>query len=148
MAHGRKRSFIAGVFTGALLVVLTAAASIYAFGITFGPPGYPHFTEASARKATLDWARLSAFPPGAKSFVITTEGGMFTRAFRVSFFGDPSAIERWVRSCPGIADSKTVKTTAPDGTITFQIPAGDGAAFAELVHHPSRGTVQVYTYWS
>jgi hypothetical protein len=148
MAHGRKRSFIVGVMTGAVLLAATAFASIYALGITFGPPGYPHCTEASARAATLEWARLSPFPTEAHSFVISTAGNMFTRSFRVSFFGDPKVIERWVASCPGITDPKTTQSTSPDGTITYEIAAGGGAAFAELIHHPLRGTVQIRTYWS
>jgi hypothetical protein len=148
MAHGKKRAFIAGVFTGALFFVLIAAALIYKFGDTLGPRGYPYFTESSARQATLNWARLNPFPPDATSFTITTEGGLFTRAFRVSFFGEPAVIQAWVSACPGIMDKKTISRTAPDGTVTFEIVPGGGAVYAELVYHPLRGTVQIYTYWS
>ena len=85
---------------------------------------------------------------GGKSFTIVTSGNLFTREFRVSFFGDPNAISAWIHNCPGIADPKTKTNKAADGTIAYEIPAGGGAAFAELIHHPLRGTVSIRTYWS
>lgn len=148
MAHGRKRSFIGGVLAGTVLTLVSLAALIYGLDITFGPPGYPHFTERSAREAVIEWARVSDFPNEAESFCITTKGNMFTRQFRVTFFGDPKAIAAWVRSCPGISDPKTAQEKADDGSIRYEIKTGGGAAFAELVHHPERGTVIIDTYWS
>ena len=148
MAHGRKRSFIGGVIAGIVLTAVGSLTLIYCLDITFGPPGYPHFTEKSARSATIEWARLNSFPAEAQSFTIVTGGGMFTREFRVSFFGEPSVISRWVASCPGVSDPKTTRTESRDGSVTFEIPAGGGAAFAELIHHPARGTISIRTYWS
>jgi len=148
MAHGRKRSFIGGVVTGGALTVVFSLALIIGLDISFGPPGYPHFSEKSARTSTIEWARLSPFPAEAKSFTIVTGGGMFTREFRVSFFGDPASIADWVRSCPGIADPKTTKTESPDGGVIYKIPAGGGALFAELIHYPNRGTILIRTSWS
>lgn len=148
MAHGRKRSFIGGMAVGFAFALVSLAALIYGLDITFGPPGYPHFTEKSAREAVIEWARVSDFPKEAESFSITTQGGMFTRQFRVSFFGEPKAISDWVRRCPGISDPKTTQEKADDGTITYEISTGGGAAFAELIHHPIRGTVVIRTYWS
>lgn len=130
------------------MTVICALALIYLLGISFGPPGYPHFNEQSARATTMEWARLSPFPEEAQSFTIVTGGGMFTREFRVSFFGEPTVIATWVRSCPGVADPKTTRTEAPDGSITFEMQGGGGALYAELVHHPARGTISVRTYWS
>jgi len=148
MAYGRKRSFIGGVVAGGALTVACSVALIIGLDITFGPPGYPHFTEKSARSATIEWARLSPFPAGAQSFTIVTGGSMFTREFRVSFFGDPPTIAGWVRNCPGIADPKTTRTESLDGGVTYEIPAGGGAVFAELIHYPNRGTISIRTYWS
>lgn len=148
MAHGRKRSFIGGVIAGMALALVSLAALIYGLDITLGPPGYPHFMEKSARKTVIEWARLSDFPKEAESFSITTQGGMFTREFRVTFFGEPKAISDWVSRCPGIADPKTTQEKAADGTLTYKISTGEGAAFAELIHHPIRGTVVIRTYWS
>ncbi|MBV6499413.1 MAG: hypothetical protein CJBNEKGG_01869 [Prosthecobacter sp.] len=142
------RSFIGGVIAGVALTVVGTLALIYGLDITFGPPGYPHFTEKSARTAIIEWARLSPFPVEAQNFTIVAGGGMFTREFRVSFFGDSTAIAAWVRSCPGIADPKTARAESPDGSVTFEIPAGGGAVFAELIHHPVRGTICIRTYWS
>jgi hypothetical protein len=75
MAHGRKRSFIGGVIAGAALTLVSLAGLVYGLDITFGPPGYPHFTEKSAREAVIAWARVSDFPKEAESFSITTQGG-------------------------------------------------------------------------
>ena len=36
-------------------------------------------------RLTLTWGRLAPLPAAAKDFTITKEGGLFTRAFRVSF---------------------------------------------------------------
>ncbi|MCX6857441.1 MAG: hypothetical protein NTV80_21330 [Verrucomicrobia bacterium] len=148
MAHGKNRSFIGGVVVGIGLTVASSLALIYGLDVTFGPPGYPHFTAKSARTATIEWARLSPFPEKAESFTIVTGGGMFSREFRVSFFGNPQAIADWVQSCPGVTDPKTTKTEAPDGTITYEMLGGGGAEFAELIHHPTRGTISIRTYWS
>jgi hypothetical protein len=148
MAHGRKRSFIGGVVAGMALTLVSLVALIYGLDITFGPPGYPHFTERSAREAVIEWARVNDFPKEADSFCITTKGNMFTRQFRVTFFGEPKAIGDWVRGCPGIADPKTTQETSDDGTVTYEIRTGGGAAFAELIHHPIRGTVVIRTCWS
>lgn len=147
MAHGRTRSFFGGAFVGAVAVVLLAVATIYGLGLTFGPPGYPYFNEPSARAATLEWARLSPFPAGMKSFTIVTAGSMFTRQFQVAFFGEPAEIEAWVRSCPGVMDEKTQKETAADGTVIYTL-AVEGSGFAELKHHPLRGTIEITTSWS
>ena len=148
MSHGKKRSFIGGIVVGIALAIAGSFTLIYGLDMTFGPPGYPHFTEKSARTTTIEWARLRPFPVEAQSFTIVTGGGMFTREFRVSFFGDPTAITAWVAGCPGVADPKTTKTESPDGSVTYEISAGGGAAFAELIHHPARGTISIRTYWS
>lgn len=148
MAHGRRRSFIGGVIAGVTLIIVCALGLICITGVTFGPPGYPLFMEKSARESTVEWARLSMFPENAQSFTITTNGGMFTREFRVSFFGDPAEIASWVASCPGVSDPRTTKKESSDGSLVFEIPGGSGATFAQLIHHPVRGTVLIHTYWS
>ena len=130
MATGRKRSFIGGMAVGFAFTLISLAVLIYGLDITFGPPGYPHFTERSAREAVIKWSRVSDFPKDAESFSITTKGNMFTRQFRVSFFGEPKAISDWVRSCPGISDPKTTQEISDDGTVTYEIRTGGGAAFA------------------
>lgn len=148
MAHGRKRCFIGGALLGGVAAVGGLVILTLGIGITPGPPGYPYFTEPSARAATLEWARLSPFPTDVEGFTITTDGNMFTRGFRVTFFGNPSDIAKWVQSCPGVIDPKTEKTTAEDGTTTYEMRGGGGAVFAEVIHHPDRGTVIIRTYWS
>ena len=145
---GRKRFFFGGVLAGIVFTVMATLTVMYSLDITLGPPGYPHYSEKSARQATLEWARLTPFPLEIQSYTIVTSGSMFTRQFRVSFFGEPTLIDQWVQSCPGVMDAKTIKTESPDGTITYTIPAGGGAVRAVLTHHPVRGTISIIASWS
>lgn len=147
MAHGRKRSCLGGMLLGALLTVVLGGIAVWASGISVFEPGRPLFTE-NARSATWLWARLPALPAKAQGFKLTTEGGLFTRGFRVTFFGDPAMIEAWVKSCPGVTDPKCEPETLEHGGIRYTYPAGGGAMHAEIVHFPARGTVEIYTYWS
>ena len=102
----------------------------------------------SAMDAATDWARLAPLPDDARGVEVRTVGGPFTREFRVSFYGEPAAVAAWVESCPGIQDSETTTEAAADGTLIHSVPAGSGAVFAEIRHHPIRGTVEIRTYWS
>lgn len=147
MAHGRKRSCLGGMLLGALMTVVFTAIVVWASGITLFEPGRPLYM-ASAQAATWNWARLPASPAKAQGFKLTTEGGMFTRGFRVTFFGEPADIDAWVKSCPGVSDPKCVKEELPGGGTRYSYPAGGGAMYAEIVHFPNRGTVEIYTYWS
>ena len=147
MAHGRKRSFVVGLIVGGVLSSIVAVAGAVFAGLTLLPSGQTLFP-ASAKASTLEWARLSPLPNDAQSFTITTNGGLFSREFQASFFGEPSIIASWVQSCPGIKDPKCVKTIEPDGKIIYKISAGGGAMFAELIHYPARGTVSIRTFWS
>lgn len=150
MAHGRKRLFFSGLVLGGFLSLavlgLTVGGYVWAKGIPWAPPGYPLFAE-NAKECTLLWARLSPFPPEARSFTLTTSGGAFTRQFEARFFGEPQAVAAWVASCPGVKDPACVKWKEEDGTLIYKIVPGEGALLAELSHHPQRGTVSIRTYW-
>lgn len=148
MAQGRIRCFLGGFALGSGAVVVCAVAVIYGCGLTFGPPGYPWFNEPGGRKAVLEWARLQSFPERMKSFTIVTAGNMFTRKFEVAFYGEPAEIERWVRSRPGVKDERSKKEVQEEGTVIYEIVPGGGAGFAELRHHPQRGIIEIYAYWS
>jgi hypothetical protein len=147
MAHGRKRSCLGGMLLGALMTAVLAGIAVWVLGDALIEPGRP-LQIASAKAATWNWARLPALPAKTQSFKLTTEGNMFTRGFRVSFFGDPADIDAWVKSCPGVSDARCEKEELPGGGIRYIYPAGGGAMYAEIVHFPNRGTVEIYTYWS
>ena len=147
MAHGRKRSCIGGMLLGSIVIAMSAAIIIWASGITIFEPGRPLFMN-NAKETAREWARLPEFPATAKSFRITTDGGMFSRSFRVTFFGDPATVETWVKSSPGLKDPKCETETLEGGGIQYSYPAGGGAMYSEIVHFPARGTVEIYTYWS
>jgi len=147
MAHGRKRSFIGGLVLGWIsLGIIVSIAGVYYFE-TCVPSNHPIFP-VNARETIWRWARLAPLPSNAKGFSIETTGGMFTREFSASFFGEPEVVKDWVSSCPGILDTGCEKTQRHDGAVHYHIKAGDGAAWAELLHHPQRGTVAIRTYWS
>ncbi len=61
--------------------------------------------------ATLDWARLAPFPKSARD-VVTQEGNMFTRAFRVSFSAPKEDITRWVEESPGLREIEPDKESS------------------------------------
>jgi hypothetical protein len=147
MAHGRKRSCLGGMLLGIVIVIAAGILILLASDITMVEPGRPLFMN-NAKETAGEWARLPGFPPEAKSFEIITGGTMFTRSFRVTFFGDPADIDAWVKSCPGVSDPKCEKEELAGGGIRYRYPAGGGAMHAELIHFPTRGTVEVYTYWS
>lgn len=150
MAHGRKRSCLGGMLFGFLLVVPILVGGWYvlkSYGVTFIEADRPLFL-SSARQAVAEWGRLPPYPEGVKSFTITTSGNVFTRAFRVSFFGEPAAITEWIKTCPGVNDPQGTKEDVPGGGTRYTYPAAGGAAHAEILHFPERGTVEIYTYWS
>jgi hypothetical protein len=132
---------------GAVMSAVLAGIAVWMLSDTLFEPGRP-LDMASARTATWDWARLPALPAKAQGFKLTTEGGLFTRSFRVTFFGDPANIDAWVKSCPGVSDPKCEKEALDGGGTRYTYPAGGGAMHAELIHFPTRGTVEIYTYWS
>lgn len=147
MAHGRKRSCCGGMLLGAFIMTVLAAIAVWVIAETYIEPGRP-LDMASAKSATWDWARLPSLPAKVQGFNLTTEGGMFSRSFRVTFFGEPKDIDAWVKSCPGISDPKGEKEELDGGGTRYTYPAGGGAMHAELIHFPMRGTVEIYTYWS
>ncbi|EDY18645.1 hypothetical protein CfE428DRAFT_3682 [Chthoniobacter flavus Ellin428] len=77
---------------------------------------------------------------------ITTSGGPFTRAFRVTFTAPPADIERWLQQSPGTLD---VHATSPStGIRHFQIEPGEGAEWAEVTVDDTKHRVDIYVYWS
>jgi hypothetical protein len=110
-----------------------------------GESGTPLFKQ-SAISATLKWGRLAPFPSTAEQFSITTEGNMFTRAFRASFTAPPSDIEQWLQQSPG---TREVSPTTPSpGIRRFQIVPGGGAQLAEITVDDTKNRVFIYVAWS
>lgn len=99
----------------------------------------------SALHATLDWARLAPLPDNATRVEIETLGGMFTRAFKVTFYSQPTDIEEWLRSSPGIADAN--KTMVSDG-IQYEISPGGGAIRAYVRVTEGASKAFIYAQWS
>jgi hypothetical protein len=141
MAHGRKRSFLAGCLMGTVVL----GAGICALGFWLAPPGYP-LLHPGAAQSVQEWAMLTPYPAEAQGFSLTLNAGVLKPSFRVEFFGEPVAIEKWVKSCPGIAAPDCVKETMPNGTITYDYAADGDGIRAHLAHHPVRGTVSVLAW--
>ncbi|RBP45640.1 hypothetical protein DES53_10222 [Roseimicrobium gellanilyticum] len=147
MAHGRKRSCLGGMLLGAFFMAVLAAILVWMAGdILFEPRRPMHM--ASAKASAWNWARLPALLAKAQGIHLTTDGSVFSRSFRVTFFGAPADIAAWVKSCPGVGDPDCKKEPLEGGGMRYVYPAGGGAAYAEIVHFPARGTVEIYTYWS
>ena len=99
----------------------------------------------SAINATKEWGRLAAFPDAAKNVVVTTEGNMFTRAFRVSFSAPREEIARWIDESPGLRETQP----QIEGPIRkYNIKPGGGAQRAEVVIDNSSNQVKIYVAWS
>lgn len=108
---------------------------------------FSYANHRSAVKATLTWARLAPYPSSVEDFKLTTEGSMFTRAFRVSFSMPHSELEKWMNDSPGIRDVAPTQE-GPNIKKYIQTPAAEGAQYAEIVIDLDRNIVQIYTYWS
>ncbi|MEM9481363.1 MAG: hypothetical protein AAGA58_17065 [Verrucomicrobiota bacterium] len=147
MAHGRKRCFIAGFVCGGFVAGAIVLALISFAWITIEGTGKPLFRE-SALEAAKEWARIDAFPEGAKDLDIRIGGTSFTRLFTVTFWGDSEDIENWVKGYPGVSDPKCEIWQTEDGGEKYVYPAAGGTIYAEIVHWPSFGKVRIHTTWS
>lgn len=92
------------------------------------------------------WARLAPYPGSARELKATTEGSLFTRAFRVSFSAPAADIERWLKDSPGTREATPEHPTP--GVRHFAIKPGGGAQHAEVTVDDASGTVRIYVYWS
>ncbi len=112
----------------------------------------PNRGDEEALETALEWARLAPLPPSTAELEIETEGSAFTRAFRVSFQAPEEEIEAWAAESPGLQESAPeVGEVGDDGTRTYIIPPGGGAAYAEVTLTPLEDgmvLVEIYTYWS
>lgn len=99
----------------------------------------------SAIKATLEWGRLAPFPKSARDLVVTTEGNMFTRSFRVSFSAPKEDIARWAEESPGIRETQPKKEGSER---KYVIKPGGGAVYAEVVIDDATDQVRIYVAWS
>lgn len=97
-------------------------------------------------ESTLRWGRLAPFPKNAENFVITTEGGPFTRSFRAKFNASEGIIRLWVKNSPGFGDAKREVMAA--GKEKYIINPGDGAGYAEVVIDYANKHVEIYVSWS
>lgn len=105
-------------------------------------------TEADKRygiKATLEWGRLAPFPKSARDLVITTQGNMFTRGFRVSFSAPKEDIARWAEESPGLRETQPEKKGSER---KYVIKPGGGAVYAEVVIDDATDQVRTYVAWS
>ena len=100
--------------------------------------------QANMLECTLEWARLAPIPDSKKQFIITTEGGPATRAYRASFTLPAADLKGWVAASPGLQDTGLEM----EGVQQYTIEPGGGAMYAEAVIDYSAGSVKVYTYWS
>ena len=104
------------------------------------------FNRAAALETTRSWARLAPFPASAKHIEVTTEGGPFSRGFRVSFEATAEDIAKWLQESTGTRQA-TVTIVAP-GVRYFSITPGEGAQHAEVTVRDVEHRVLIYVYWS
>jgi hypothetical protein len=100
-------------------------------------------------ETVLEWGRLAPFPKSAQNLSFTTEGSMFTRAFRINFSAPCEDIEIWLAQSPGTSE---IEPKSLDNiTFTYIISPGGGAQHAEVTiskKDQTTCTVEIFTYWS
>ena len=125
--------------TKLILLALGALVALCSWGIC-------SHSQSSAIDCTLSWGRLAPFPHSALSVTISSEGNMFTRAFRASFTAPAVDIERWLLESPG---TRSVVPEIPSPSVRyFLIAPGGGAQHAEVTVDDSQHLVFIYVYWS
>jgi hypothetical protein len=126
-------------------VLVFGGSGIAWLGYSFLSPNSSR-NRASAIDATLTWGRLAPLPPSAQQFVISTQGSMFTRAFRASFVASAADIEQWLQQSPG---TREVSPEISSPSVRhFQIAPGGGAQHAEVTVDDTQHRVSIYVYWS
>ena len=141
-----RKQILVGLITFVCVVSLAVVASFALFVYVFTWESRPPEDYQSAVECTLEWGRLSPFPPSAQHLAIKIEGGFFTRSFRVSFTAPPADIERWLQASPGTRE--TSSTTPSPGIRHFQIAPGGGANRAEVSVEDTTNQVSIYVSWS
>ena len=141
-----RKQILVGLITFVCLASLAVVACFELFVYVFTRAGRSPEEYRSAVECTLEWGRLSPFPPSAQQLAIKIEGGFFTRSFRVSFTAPPADIERWLQVSPGTRE--TSPTTPSPGIRHFQIAPGGGANGAEVSVEDTTNQVSIYVSWS
>lgn len=142
-----KRVVILAAIVGGLAICFSAYAAfstILHLVPSNGRANQDPAAQASMLECTLEWARLAPIPDSKKQFIIMTEGGPATRAFRTSFTLPAADLKDWVEASPGLKDTGVEMK----GVKNYEIEPGGGAMFAEAVIDFDSGLVKVYTYWS
>ena len=126
-------------------VVVLGASGLAWLGYSFLSPN-SSLNRVSAIEAALTWGRLAPFPASAQQFVVSTQGSVFTRAFRASFIAPAADIEKWLQQSPGTREASP-ETPSPR-VRHFQIIPGGGAQHAEVTVDDTQHRVSIYVYWS
>lgn len=141
----RKKGILLGLGALFLGLFFLGACGLAVLGYQLLSPNSA-INRAAAMDCTLSWARLEPFPASATHIQVKTEGGMFTRSFRVSFTAPMKDIQQWLKQSPGPREAK-VSSESP-GTQLYQIKPGDGAMWAELTVDETHHSVTIYVSWS
>lgn len=117
--------------------------------LVLGLSGCGRVDTDSAIESVLAWTRMAPFPDSAQDLTVTTEGGPFSRAFRVTFRAPADDVAQWIAGSPG-TQGLAPEQVGPD-TLRYVIAPGGGAQYAEVEVtrvDPHTSLVRIYTYWS
>ena len=131
--------------TGNLVKWIALIAMVLVGGLTIWLLCLHKNREADGIDAARTWARLAPFPSSASDVTVDTTGGMFTRAFTITFTAPMADTETWLAASPGTAG---VVPEVTNGVRTYAISPGGGAQFAEVRVDETEGKVTIHTYWS
>jgi len=130
--------------TKLLLLKLSLSVCLILSACTNGDQSLSGERRDSAISATIKWGRLAPFPVSGDNLIVTTEGNIFTRSFKVQFQSPAQDIDRWIHASPGLEESAPV---FENGSRKYVIKPGGGANRAEVLITNNRDVV-VFVSWS
>ena len=91
----------------------------------------------------LEWGDLAELPKTVENIEVESEGGIFTRTFRITFEADSDEIGTWLESSEGISDATIEKSD-----VTKYIISPKDANRVEVSINEANGSVEIYASWS
>ena len=137
---------LTGLLTGAFIFIcLSFAVWVYGVFAWLAEEKRSAKDPKVAISKTLAWSGLSPFPASKKNLQIETEGGIFTRGFRISFQAPPEDIKRWWQQSLG------TNSTIPaiiESERRYELTPHGGANSASVTVNMKSGLVKIYVSWS
>jgi hypothetical protein len=101
---------------------------------------------SNAIEAALEWGDLADLPDNAADISVETEGGIFTREFRIEFRCDKKTIDEWIQKSNGLMKAAVYKGN--NGVASYQVVGHEGAIGGTVTIDEANGKVIIDMSWS